>query len=232
LHNEDFNITKKCDFIVLDNVIASYKLPCILDLKMGTQIWYPGDSEGKKRRHEEKSSRTTSKSMGLRLQGLQLYNSSKSSWSYKNKYHGRDFDNQKLIETVQKFINEAPQPIRNNIAQVIKIKLYELRKIIENLSGYRFTGSSLLVIYDGSAMDLISNHVSNSSSNFGSNSSFFDKITEILLVYNLVDVKMVDFAKSTLPGFLEDNPFRGPDEGYLFGLNSLILIVNQTLSKL
>ena len=43
---------------------------------------------------------------------------------------------------------------------------------------------------------------------------------------------MVDFAKSTLPGFLEDNPFRGPDEGYLFGLNSLILIVNQTLSKL
>ena len=105
-----------------------------------------------------------------------------------------------------------------------------LRKIIENLSGYRFTGSSLLVIYDGSAMDLISNHVS--GSNFGSNSSFFDKITEILLVYNLVDVKMVDFAKSTLPGFLEDNPFRGPDEGYLFGLNSLILIVNQTLSKL
>ena len=159
LHNEDFNITKKCgkinqfligqsrqlrkscnhkifqkiinilDFIVLDNVIASYKLPCILDLNMGTQIWYPGDSEGKKRRHEEKSSRTTSKSMGLRLQGLQLYNSSKSSWSYKNKYHGRDFDNQKLIETVQKFINEAPQPIRNNIAQVIKIKLYELRLV-------------------------------------------------------------------------------------------------------
>ena len=114
---------------MLDNVIASYKLPCILDLKMGTQIWYPGDSEGKKRRHEEKSSRTTSKSMGLRLQGLQLYNSSKSSWSYKNKYHGRDFDNQKLIETVQKFINEAPQPIRNNIAQVIKIKLYELRLV-------------------------------------------------------------------------------------------------------
>ena len=97
---------------------------------MGTQIWYPGDSEGKKRRHEEKSSRTTSKSMGLRLQGLQLYNSSKSSWSYKNKYHGRDFDNQKLIETVQKFINEAPQPIRNNIAQVIKIKLYELRLVL------------------------------------------------------------------------------------------------------
>ena len=117
---------------MLDNVIASYKLPCILDLKMGTQIWYPGDSEGKKRRHEEKSSRTTSKSMGLRLQGLQLYNSSKSSWSYKNKYHGRDFDNQKLIETVQKFINEAPQPIRNNIAQVIKIKLYELRLVFYN----------------------------------------------------------------------------------------------------
>ena len=53
------------DFIILDNLIASYKLPCILDLKMGTQLWFKSDSEDKKQRHEEKSRRTTSKSMGI-----------------------------------------------------------------------------------------------------------------------------------------------------------------------
>ena len=53
------------DFIILDNLIASYKLPCILDLKLGTQLWFDTDSEDKKRRHEEKSRRTTSKSMGI-----------------------------------------------------------------------------------------------------------------------------------------------------------------------
>jgi len=226
LHNEDFNITKKCEFIVLDNVIASYKLPCILDLKMGTQLWYPYDSERKKKNHEKKSTRTTTKSMGLRLQGLQLYNPTKSSWSYKNKYHGRDFDKQKLIDTVEKFIFEAPKPIRHHIAQIIQFKLSELRKLIESLPGYRFTGSSLLVIYDGSAVSSameeieIVGGVPNSQ-----------QMTEFLLRNNLVDVKMVDFAKSTLPGFLEDNPLKGPDEGYLFGLDHLISIIGSTLNS-
>ena len=115
------------DFIILDNLIASYKLPCILDLKMGTQLWFESDSEAKKRGHEEKSRRTTSKSMGIRLQGLQLYSQSKATWSYKDKYHGRDFDAQKLSETVKKFIKESPRSIRHNIAHVIRIKLLELR---------------------------------------------------------------------------------------------------------
>ena len=119
------------DFIILDNLIASYKLPCILDLKMGTQLWFESDSEDKKRGHEEKSRRTTSKSMGIRLQGLQLYSQSKATWSYKDKYHGRDFDAQKLSETVKKFIKEAPRSIRRNIAHVIRIKLLELRYTFE-----------------------------------------------------------------------------------------------------
>ena len=166
------------DFIVLDNVIASYKLPCILDLKMGTQIWYPGDSEGKKRRHEEKSSRTTSKSMGLRLQGLQLYNSSKSSWSYKNKYHGRDFDNQKLIETVQKFINEAPQPIRNNIAQVIKIKLYELRLV--------FYKKNTLSAIDWADFKLVSQEIRIIN--------FFEMFLMIFILNDLIKIEKFDFS--------------------------------------
>ena len=98
---------------------------------MGTQLWFESDSEDKKRGHEEKSRRTTSKSMGIRLQGLQLYSQSKATWSYKDKYHGRDFDAQKLSETVKKFIKEAPRSIRRNIAHVIRIKLLELRYTFE-----------------------------------------------------------------------------------------------------
>ena len=80
--------------------------------------------------------------------------------------------------------------------------------MITGLAGYRFTGSSLLIIYDG-------------ASSIGAFNSA-----------GCVDTKMVDFAKSTLPGFLDDTPLLGPDEGYLFGLNSLILIINEILSTL
>ena len=43
---------------------------------------------------------------------------------------------------------------------------------------------------------------------------------------------MIDFAKSTKPGFMSDSQHWGPDAGYLLGLNSLIDIVNQSISSL
>ena len=110
--------------------------------------------------------------------------------------------------------------------------MYEIfRKQLESLSGYRFTGSSLLVIYDGSAMELAMDRMDMVGSDLASSLKISDQIMDLLISDNLVDVKMVDFAKSTLPGFLEDNPFRGPDEGYLFGLDHLISIVSSTLSN-
>jgi len=218
-HHSSNELAKKRDFIILDNLIASYKLPCILDLKMGTQLWFESDSEDKKRGHEEKSRRTTSASMGIRLQGLQLYSQSKNAWSYKDKYHGRDFDSQKLADTVKKFIREAPRNIRRNIAHVIRIKLIELRRIIEGLTGYRFYGTSLLVIYDSSAIEQLG-------------SLMRCDVTDVLLFSRLVDIKMIDFAKSTSPGFMSDSQYWGPDAGYLLGLNSLIDIVDQSISSL
>ena len=202
---------------------------------MGTQLWFESDSEDKKRGHEEKSRRTTSASMGIRLQGLQLYSQSKNAWSYKDKYHGRDFDSQKLADTVKKFIREAPRNIRRNIAHVIRIKLIELRfvssvfhfngskqifrRIIEGLTGYRFYGTSLLVIYDSSAIEQLG-------------SLMRCDVTDVLLFSRLVDIKMIDFAKSTSPGFMSDSQYWGPDAGYLLGLNSLIDIVDQSISSL
>ena len=41
----------------------------------------------------------------------------------------------------------------------------------------------------------------------------------------------LDVEFQTVIGFLEDNPLKGPDEGYLFGLDHLISIIGSTLNS-
>ena len=94
------------------------------------------------------------------------------------------------------------------------------RHIIEGLAGYRFYGTSLLVIYDSSAIEQLGSLIR----------SPMESITDLLLLSRLVDIKMIDFAKSTSPGFMSDSQYWGPDSGYLLGLNSLIKIVDQAQS--
>ena len=89
--------------------------------------------------------------------------------------------------------------------------------MIESLDSFRFPGTSLLVIYDGAAVDRVQ-ECQNMS------------LTDWLLLEGLVDVRMIDFAKATYAGFLHDDEnYTGPDEGYLYGLNHLISIIQKTV---
>lgn len=93
--------------------------------------------------------------------------------------------------------------------------------MIQSLDSFRFPGTSLLIIYDGAAIDRLDEcHNSNLS------------ITDWLLLEGLVDIRMIDFAKATYAGFLhEDENYTGPDEGYLYGLNHLISIIQKTIKN-
>merc|ERR1719391_1192284 len=43
----------------------------------------------------------------------------------------------------------------------------------------------------------------------------------------LVDMKMIDFAHTTTSGFADEIVYEGPDDGYLFGLESMIEIFEE-----
>ena len=74
--------------------------------------------------------------------------------------------------------------------------------VINQLDSYRFFTSSLLVIYDG--LD--------------------DQSTEI-------DVRVIDFAHATYRNMSgETTVYTGPDDGFVFGLKSLIELIEE-LSK-
>jgi len=170
IHQKE-TLQQKIELIMLENVTANQSKPCILDLKVGTCLWYPHDSYRKRRNHEQKVKSTTSKSLGLRLHGLQIYDSTHDKYHYRDKFHGRKLTVEQLVETVQRFLHSADRRLWDGICAALITRLTQLRN-------------------------------------------------------------MIDFAKATYAGFLHgDENYTGPDEGYLYGLNHLINIIQKTIKS-
>ena len=60
------------EYILLENVTAQFKHPCILDLKMGKRQHADIDSDKKRQSKIKKCESSTSSTLGVRLCGMQV----------------------------------------------------------------------------------------------------------------------------------------------------------------
>ena len=60
------------EYIILENLTSRFVNPCIMDLKLGTRTHRDDMTEEKKQVHVTKCDTTTSKSLAIRLAGLQV----------------------------------------------------------------------------------------------------------------------------------------------------------------
>ncbi|KAM4613233.1 inositol hexakisphosphate kinase 2b isoform 2-T2 [Polymixia lowei] len=135
-------------FILLENLTWRYSVPCVLDLKMGTRQHGDDASEEKKANQIRKCQQSTSASIGVRLCGMQVYQSDSSQLMFMNKYHGRKLTLPGFKEALYQFFHNGRRLRRELLSPVLR-RLREMQAALEACESYRFYSSSLLIIYDG-----------------------------------------------------------------------------------
>lgn len=238
--------------IVLENATAGFKRPNVMDLKLGARLWDDDAPETKKRKLDEVSDATTSRSLGFRIAGMRVYRPGRREkiedvsekhvavqedgyLSY-DKYYGRNFGAENVHEAFVEFLGGEETLKKPGGTQIVAKRLArEVRGLAAVLQEEesKMYSASILMVYEGdeAAMEAAMQDEKRRAAIVASDSS--DRIEEDEVseeeedeqLPKVSEMRLIDFAHA------QWTPGQGPDENALHGLRSVLRILEQLTTE-
>lgn len=230
---------EKDQLIVLKNALYGFAEPCVLDIKLGSQLWDDDAPQEKRDRLDKVSAETTSGTLSLRLAGMNVYDDSAEGEGERivyDKNYGRNLKTEDFETGLAKFFpfphTEDTKKQKDRVYQAaltIQYFLEKLKYVHEVLSSKEFVmrAGSLLFVYEGKTSAFYQKYdkiaelrEADKKGEVKDEEEDEDEDEEALTEEDLTDqmftLTLIDFAHTRFV------PGQGPDQGVLKGIQVLI----------
>ena len=201
--------------IVLQNLTYGFDKACVLDIKLGAQLWDDEAPQEKRDRLDAVSNTTTSRSLGLRIAGMKVWKG-EAAGGYKvfDKHYGRTFTADNCLEAVKEYFSaDISEEQKKLIAERFLKNVTEIREVLEGQES-RMYSASLLFVYEGDGKALETALKEEEANAKKPPKDEDDDSEEDEKVKKVEELKLIDFAHANW------TPGKGPDENALQGVRS------------
>jgi len=201
--------------LVLQNLTYGFEKPCVLDVKLGAQLWDESAPQEKRDRLDAVANGTTSSSIGMRVAGMKVW---KGEAGYKvfDKHYGRVLTHENVIESFKEYLaSEITAEDAKLLAGRFLRKVKDIEKVLASQES-RMYSASLLFVYEGGKKELdqaLKDEAAREPKTEDDENDDDDEEDE--KVKMVEELKLIDFAHAYW------TPGKGPDENILQGIRSV-----------